>query len=148
MPNSHSFHAILLLFSLAVALPSAVGQVVVATVPVGIEPYAVAGNPATNQVYVANSACDSSTCASAGTVTVINGTTNNTTTVNVGVDPIALAVNPVTNKIYVVNNCGSDLTCSSLGTVTVIDGASNNTTTVNVGAYPYAVAVNRVTNQI
>jgi YVTN family beta-propeller protein len=140
MQRTHRFQFGLLLFSLAVAMTSAVGQVVTATVPVGTSPYAVAVNSGTNKIYVANSA--------ANTVSVIDGATNNTTTVNVGVAPNAVAVDSATNKIYVVNQCGNDSRCASSGTVTVIDGATNNTTSVNVGAYPYAVAVNPVTNRI
>ena len=95
-------------------------QTVVATVPAGLSPYAVAVNPATNKIYVPNLGSDS--------VTVIDGATNNTATVQVGVRPVAAAVNPVTNKIYVVNYFSA--------TVSVIDGATNNTTTVTVGPGP------------
>ena len=64
-----------------------------------------------------------------GTVTVIDGATNNTMTVTVGFYPGVLAVNPVTNQIYVANSCGNDPNCGSDGTVTVIDGVTNNTMT-------------------
>jgi YVTN family beta-propeller protein len=96
------------------------------------EPYAIAVNSLTNQIYVANQF--------GSTVTVIDGTTNATTTVPVGSKPEALAVNSVTNQIYVANN-GSN-------SVTVIDGPTNETTTVPVGTGPEAVAVNSMTNQI
>ncbi len=131
-----------------VALSSAVGQVTVATIPVGSNPFGVAVNPMTNQTYVANQFCGGAPCPSPGTVTVIDGATNGTTTVNVGVYPNAVAVNPTTNKIYVANRCGNDLNCHSLSTVTVIDGATNNTTNVNVGAFPDAIAVNAAANKI
>ena len=49
------------------------------------------------------------------TVTVIDGTDNNTTTVKVGTGPDAIAVNPATGLAY-VGNCGDNM-------VTVIDGA-------------------------
>ena len=147
MMRTLRFQLVLLLFSLTVLLSSAVTQVVVATVPVGVEPFATAVNSATNKIYVANSNCNYTPC-STGTVTVIDGATNNTITVNAGVDPAVVAVNSVTNQIYIANFCGNDPTCSSLGTITVIDGATNNTTTVNVGASPYAIAVNQINNQI
>jgi YVTN family beta-propeller protein len=120
------------------------------TVSVGIYPYAVAVNPVTNQIYVANSCGNDPTCTSfgTGTVTVIDGATNNTTSVNVGGFPDAVVVNSVTNKIYVANECGNDPTCFSPGTVTVIDGATNNTLSVNVGNFPLDVEVNSSTNQI
>ena len=59
-----------------------------------------------------------------GTVTVIDGATNLTTSVSVGASPQAIAVNPVTNKIYVAN---------SGGTVTVIDGATDTISSVRAG---------------
>jgi YVTN family beta-propeller protein len=139
--RARSFQFIFLIFSLAVALPSAVAQVAIATVSAGNSPYSVAVNSATNRIYVANNGDN--------TVTVIDGATNNTVTVPVGNYPQAVAVNQATNKIYVVNNCGSDPTCNSAGTVTVIDANNNNNTaTVTVGYFPYAVAVNSVTNKI
>src|SRR4029077_4569285 len=107
-------------------------QTVVATVTVGTTPVAVAVNPMTNLIYVANQ--------DSNTVTVIDGVTNNTTTVVVGTLPDAVAVNTVTNKIYVTNGNSSNLT--------VIDGATNNTTTVIVGTSPVALAVNPATNRI
>ncbi len=82
----------------------------------------VAVNSVTNKIYVANNGYD-------GTVTVIDGATNTTTTVAAGTDPELVAVNSVTNKIYVPTKQDN--------TVTVIDGATNNTTTVNVREYPH-----------
>src|SRR5271157_6002221 len=140
MQRTRSFRFAILLCSLALSLPSAVAQVVIATVPVGNSPFGVAVNSATNKTYVAN--------YSDNTVTVIDGATNTTKTVNVGAYPCGVAVNPSTNKIYVSNSCGNDPNCNSMGTVTVIDGATNNTTMVNAGAYPYALAVNSMTNKI
>jgi DNA-binding beta-propeller fold protein YncE len=116
------------------------------TVTAGVCPWAVAVNPATNKIYVANHGhvsliCGS--CISYGSVTVIDGTTNSTTTI---IDPNAkfpqaVAVNPVTNKIYVANWSSN---------ITVIDGATNSITTLsdpNAGD-PIAVAMNSVTNKI
>jgi len=86
----------------------------------------------TNRIYVANTSSDS--------VTVIDGSTNTTTTAAAGTQPCAVAVNPVTNRIYVVNGRSDN--------VTVIDGSTNGTTTVAAGTNPWAVAVNPVTNTI
>jgi uncharacterized protein len=98
-----------------------------------ISPHAVVVNPKTNKVYAVNS--------SDGTVTVMDGSANFTTTVRVGSEPMAIAVNAVTNKIYVGN--------SASGTVSVIDGATDAVTaTVKVGALPYVVAANPTTNKI
>ena len=75
-------------------------------------------------------------CASLGTVTVIDGATNNTTTVNVGAYPEDIAVNSATNQIYVANNCGN-LSCNTPGTASVINANNNySTTAVNVGFHP------------
>ncbi|MBP1991013.1 S-layer homology domain-containing protein [Paenibacillus eucommiae] len=104
-------------------------------VAAGRGPHAVAVNPDTNRIYVANVDSDSVSVledSDGGIVTVA--------TVEVGTTPYAVAVNPVTNKIYVAN-VDSD-------TVTVIDGVTNNTVEVDVGTQPFAVAVNPVTNKI
>ncbi|MGA2631822.1 MAG: choice-of-anchor D domain-containing protein, partial [Terriglobia bacterium] len=102
------------------------------TIPAGLSPHAVAVNPVTNKIYVAN--------VSGNNVTVIDGATNATTTVTAGTSPWDAAVNPVTNQIYVTNAFGSS--------VTVIDGATDTSTTVAVGVQPYALAVNPVSNKI
>ena len=79
------------------------------TVSAGTYPVAVAVNPVTNMIYVANKNSDN--------VTVIDGSDNSTVTVSVDVIPVAVAVNSVTDKIYVAN-WGSN----PVGTVTVING--------------------------
>jgi len=76
----------------------------------------------------------------AGSVTVIDGATNNTSAVTTGGFPIAVAVNQATNQIYVPS--------FSSNSVTVIDGATNNTSSVTAGSFPVAVAANPVTNKI
>ena len=133
-------HAFLLILAFVTLSLPAFAQQVIATIPVGAKPYAVAVNSVTNKIYVANT--------NGYTVTVIDGVTNNTTTVNVGKYPNNVAVDSVTNKIYVTNLCGNDSTCHSTGTVTVIDGATNNTLSVNVGFYPFGLAIDSVTNKI
>ena len=75
------------------------------SVNVGITPDAVAVNPVTNKIYVANH--NDGGCECCSTVTVIDGATNNTTTVNVEVAPHGVAVNSVTNKIYVTKPAGT-----------------------------------------
>ena len=108
MQNTYRTLLFLLALSFAAtALPSA-AQSVIATIPVGTHPYAVALNTVTNKAYIANYTSNS--------VTVIDGTTLSTATVPVGSNPEALAVNPVTNKIYVAD--------SGDQWVWVIDGAT------------------------
>src|SRR5262249_8468272 len=81
-------------------------QTITTTVGTGATPSAVAINPVTNKISVAN--------MHSNNVTVIDGASNTATTVNVGQAPTALAVNSVTNKIYVANGQGNS------NTVTVI----------------------------
>ena len=121
-------------FSLGLLLAPATAQQVVGTPAVGTQPYAVAVNPVTNQIYVAN--------FGGNNVSVIDGATHTAiATPSVGTNPGAVAVNPVTNQIYVANLGGN--------TVSVIDGSTHAViATPAVGSFPYAVAVNPVTNQI
>ncbi len=119
-----------ILFSFALAPLSA--QNPIALLNAGVTPGQVVLNPATGAVFIVNT--------EASTVTVLDGTTNTTSTLNVGIGPQAVAVNPATNKIYVANTVSN--------TVTVIDGATFSTTSVNTGIAPVALAVNPVTNMI
>jgi YVTN family beta-propeller protein len=109
------------------------------TVSAGTGPSAVAVNPVTDQIYVANCGSACAGTGGLGTVTVIDGATNATTTVTAEAGASAVAVNSVTNQIYVAN---------MNGTVTVIDGATNSTTNISVGTNPIALAVNPVSNKI
>ncbi len=78
------------------------------SISTGDEPGAVAVNPVTNRVYVAN--------FEDRNVAVVDGATKTTSTINAGSNPSAVAVNQVTNKVY-VPNMGDN-------TVTVIDAAN------------------------
>jgi YVTN family beta-propeller protein len=79
------------------------------------------------------------TNGTSNTLTVIDGSTNGTSTVNVGSGPGAVDVNSTTNKAY-VGNYGD-------GTVSVVNGTVV-AATITVGSFPLAVAVNSTTNQI
>ena len=160
-----------LLWVLLAGLPAQADEDVL----VGKYPYAIAVNPVTNKIYVANS--------DNGNVTVFDGVNFTLATVADpnAAGPIALAVNPVTNKIYVANYGSGNVTVINgfmdtftrvsvgsnpraiavdpltnkiyvanygSGTVTVIDGATNNVTTVTVGTNPRALAVNPATNKV
>ncbi|HYL86635.1 MAG TPA: hypothetical protein VE263_20590 [Candidatus Angelobacter sp.] len=127
----------------------------VATVPVGTHPSAIAVNPVTNKIFVANCIPPSGGIGGSGTpgtVTVIDGATDSTTTIPAGICPTAVAVNSVTNKIYVANFGRSSITCGSCstGSITVIDGATNTGVTITDpnAKSPHAVAVNSATNKI
>jgi YVTN family beta-propeller protein len=136
-----------------VSVIDGVSNTVTATVTVGARPGFPVVNPVTDKIYVANYCGNDPTCGQPnfvyGTVTVIDGLTNNTQSVNVGVLPTALDINSVTNKIYVVDQCADDPTCFGTGGVTVIDGATLATTDVSLGGYtPNALGVNSVTNKV
>lgn len=104
---------------------------VIANVPAGSTPRAIAVNAATNRIYVANEFSND--------VTVIDGTTNAVATVPVGPRPQYIAVSAVTNRIFVSN--GGDATLS------VIDGATLAVKTLAIGGSG-PIAVNERRNQI
>lgn len=126
----------------------------IATVKAGADAQAVAINETTNKIYVANvsgiDANGSPDATKPGSITVIDGKTNKTTTVRAELEPIAIAINEKTNTIYVANQGSND--------VTVIDGKSNETTSIKLREdddtlsegvlSPNDVAVNTVTNKI
>jgi YVTN family beta-propeller protein len=115
---------------------------VIADIPVGDNPSAIAVNPNTNKVYVANSL--------SSTVSVINGNVNttqpnkselDTTGIPIGGSPSAIAVNPNTNKVYVAN--------SASDTVSVIDGSKDKVAgNILLNGVPFALAVNPNTNKV
>jgi YVTN family beta-propeller protein len=117
------------------------------TFAAGSVPLAVAVNPATNEVYVANIGA----AGAEGDLTVIDGSTDATTTAAVGINPgnggggpEIIAVNTVTNRIYVNNANGGALG----GNVAVIEGAGNTVTDVAYGSNPVAVAVDPAANKV
>ena len=109
----------------------AAAQSVIAQVPAGAAPAAIAVNRHTNRIYIAN--------ASSNDVTVVDGNTHATTTIPVGIGPQHIAVNPATNKIYVSNVRAS--------TVSVIDGTTHAVATLATGGSG-PIAVNSVTDRI
>ena len=107
-------------------------QTVRATITTTTPPAAIAINPLTNKIYLANPASNS--------VSIADGPADHVgVTVQVGAAPRAIAVNTATGRIYVANSGDS--------TVSVVDG-SKVIATVDVGGSPAAVAVNEVTNKI
>jgi YVTN family beta-propeller protein len=127
-----------LIFGATSVSTHAQGIVFSAEVIVGGNPCALAVNPNTNKIYVANNVGNN--------VTVIDGATNNTSTLPTENNPFAIVVNPNTNLIYVTNNV------SGAGSMTLINGATNTVVESGVGngdgTNSDAVAVNPVTNQI
>lgn len=95
--------------------------------PAGRTPCAVAVNPKSNTVFVANYAD--------GTVTILDaGTGRVTATIPTGEHPQALAVDTMRNRVYVANTFSN--------TVTVIDSEQGKAVgTLPAGRAPYALAV-------
>jgi DNA-binding beta-propeller fold protein YncE len=118
------------------------------TDPNAINPIAVAVNPVTDKIYVANEG--DYPAANHGNVTIIDGTTNATTTVTDAnaLAPLAVAVNQTSNKIYVANE--NDSALSGVGGVTVIDGSTHAISAARDpnAMFPHALAVDSVTNTI
>jgi YVTN family beta-propeller protein len=113
---------------------------IIATIPVGLNPFGVAVSPDGSKVYVAN--------VSSNTVSVIDTATNTVNaTIPVGLPPppppfcgpvcaMAVAVSPDGNKVYVTN------TFSNSNTVSVIDTTTNTVSaTIPVGRPSLGVAV-------
>jgi DNA-binding beta-propeller fold protein YncE len=73
------------------------------TVTVGHHPVFLDIDAALNKIYVANTCGNDPTCASPGTVTVIDGVTNATFPIATGDQPDVLAVNASTHNVYVPN---------------------------------------------
>jgi DNA-binding beta-propeller fold protein YncE len=119
------------------------------TDPNAFTPVAVAVNPVTNKIYVANEGDYPG--SNHGNVTVIDGTTNSVTTLtdSNALAPVGVAVNQTANKIYVAN--ANDSTVTGNGGVTVIDGATNSLSFVSAGPNSHivhALALDSTTNTI
>jgi DNA-binding beta-propeller fold protein YncE len=114
----------------------------------GLVCVAVAVNPVTNKIYVANNSLG---FKAPGNVTVIDGATNTTTTVAVS-DPGFLAGGPPPSSDIAVNQTTNKIYVTSANGVTVIDGSTNATTTVSGPSFlqgqPTVVAVNSITDKI
>jgi YVTN family beta-propeller protein len=129
MTHIRALLASILAACLLQAAGAALAQGIVATVPVAGQALAV--NPVTHRIYVANSA--------ANTVTVVDGNTHATTTVPVGRNPQFIAVSTIANKIYVSNTADASLT--------ILDGTSLTQVTLPInGAGP--IVVNEGNNKI
>jgi YVTN family beta-propeller protein len=135
MHVARAFLQAVLLATLVLAAGLARAQTVGPTISVGSAPAAIAVNPVTNKVYVANEASNN--------VTVIDGSTHLATSVTVGTRPTWIAVNPETNKVY-VSNFGNG---PALPSVMVLNGANDTvTSTLAVGDVGWT-AINPLTNK-
>lgn len=118
------------------------------TDPNAFTPVAVAVNPVTNKIYVANEGDYPG--SNHGNVTVVDGATNSVTTLtdSNALAPQSVAVNETTNTVYVAN--ANDSALSGIGGVTIIDGATNAISSVRDpnAWFPQVVAVDSATNMI
>jgi YVTN family beta-propeller protein len=101
--------------------------------PNATQPTALAVNPVTDTIYVAN--------LTSNNISVIDGSTNQVTTVTDpnAKYPCAIATNSITNQIYVAN--------SQSNNISVIDGLTNQVSTISAGA-GCGLALNWATNEI
>jgi YVTN family beta-propeller protein len=105
-----------------------------AVIPVGTNPFGVAFDSASGEIFVTNSGSDN--------VSVLDGNDSApVATVSVGASPAGIAYDPTTGDLYVANN-GSD-------NVSVISGSSLQVVaSVDVGANPVGVAADPISGQV
>ena len=133
IPRAHYVFLLLVVISLSNGNPvfaqiAGAPEQQVTTIPVGTSPVAVAADPITNKVYVANFVSN--------TVTVIDGKTNQMiSNIPVGKSPNWVAINSRMGKVYVVNSVSD--------TVSVINETTDKVIkTIPVGRNPVGVALN------
>ncbi|HLM91123.1 MAG TPA: hypothetical protein VK424_03620, partial [Thermoplasmata archaeon] len=100
---------------------------VVAVIHVGIEPYGIAYDPATNSIYTAN--------FNGGDITAINPLTNSTTGsvfLGVGTGPDQLAYDPANQQLYV--------TLFGMHSVVALDPTTSTSVTIETGSFPLGIA--------
>src|SRR5271156_6005369 len=130
------FAVIAILASLALSLAAtAQAQIPPQTVFAGQFPNAVAVNPVTNKIYIANSGSNNVTVVdgASNTFTTISDTTHPTT-------PVAIAVNSLTNMVYVANSGSNNVSVFS-GAIGSTPAAYVTTITNGNGLSPSAIAV-------
>ena len=99
----------------------------VAEYPVGLDPFGVAVDTATGDVFVTNTGSNN--------VTVLNGSTGaNLANIPVGSSPYGVAYDPATNDVYVANGGSDSLSVISGSTLSVVGS-------VGVGTDPIGIAV-------
>lgn len=125
--------------SLVSSLSSATAQTatsnpVIATIPVGNRPVALAYDSTNNTIYVGN--------AGSSNISVINGSRDVVTaTIPVSGIPSGMAFDPLNGLVYVTNEGGDN--------VTVINSTTNRViTTVPVGDRPYGIGVDSATGNV
>jgi YVTN family beta-propeller protein len=104
------------------------------TVPVGADPFGVAYDSATGDVFVTNSGSNDVSVLFGNLSTPID-------TIGVGTSPTGVAFDPVNGNVYVANNGSNN--------VSVINGTTLSVTaTINVGSNPLGVAADLDTGEV
>ena len=111
---------------------------VVATIPVGRNPWGIGVDPDNDRVYVSNQGSNS--------VSVIDGHTNKVVaTIGVGLHPIGVGIVAATGTVYVANSG----TGKSPGTVSVISTVTDKVEgSVAVGYSPFDIGVNAISHTV
>ena len=110
-------------------------------ITVGTDPTGVGYDSGNGDIYVDNTNCPSNPCGQ-GSVTVINGSTNNVVAnINVGTEPWGVAYDSGKGEVFVPNYGSSN--------VSVINGSTNSVVaTVPVGLQPRGAAYDRGNGQV
>jgi YVTN family beta-propeller protein len=111
---------------------------VVATIPVGRNPWGIGVDPDNDRVYVSNQGSNS--------VSVIDGHTNKVVaTIGVGFHPIGVGVVPASGTVYIANSG----TGKSPGTVSVISTVTDRVEkSIAVGYSPFDIGVNTISHTV
>jgi YVTN family beta-propeller protein len=107
---------------------------IAATVPVGTDPFGVAYDNATGDVFVTNTGSDN--------VSVLSGNLSSpVVSIPVGSGPLGVAYDPVNGQVYVANNGSDNVSIISAQNLTVVSS-------VDVGSQPTGVAADPITGNV
>jgi YVTN family beta-propeller protein len=115
-------------------VPASAPNTVSAAVPVGVDPFGVAVDNRSNEVFVSNTG--------SGNLTVINGSTDLPIgSIGVGVEPMGVAYDPADQEIFVANLGSDNVSVVQVSTLSVV-------ATINVGSAPIGVAYDPATGDV
>lgn len=108
---------------------------VVANIPAGVRPIALAFNPVNCFVYVANLVSDNVSVIHSETFDEVTGSP-----LPSGQDPIGVGINPVNGVIYIANSLGN--------TISVYSSDNILLTNIDAGLYPVSITYNPANNSM
>ena len=129
-------------------IQTATADSVIAEVKVGVDPVGIVYHSVNKDMYVANQGPPVGPGSSIGSVSVIDGSTNEIidNPIRVGSYPTALAYNSNNNNIYVANSASDSADGNS---VSVIDGTTNMVVdTIPVGMGPVGIAYDSINGNL